>query len=500
MESEKVKLIHAGTVFAAESTENCENVLSSCYLCGRLCALWLILLKEQKGRCNMERFSHSGIALLPLALVVALVLGVAGSASASLVAHYEFEGNADDSSGHGLHGVLIGGATIANDAERGKVLKLDGAGDYVDCGTDSAFNITSSITLACWIKVDAYDKAWQAIITKGDYAWRLQRDETRQGLEFACTGIYVPGTSWGNVLGIADVNDGKWHHVAGVYAGTRISLYVDGVLDYSDVGSGFINTNGFAVLIGENDEQRGREWDGLIDDVRIYDNALSEAEIADLAGAGGAAQADYLTPIAFAAIQVDGTVLSGTPNVSCTFNSSIYRYEITIAGENYEWSKYVTVVTVGPGGGGFIPVTASGNGKLYVYVYDLFGYKTKSDFQFVTYKSPPRSAAEGNVVELTEATFDQVVLNSDVPVLVDFWAPWCGPCLAMAPVIEEIANEYAGKAKVCKLNTDNAPNIIARYNVTLIPTFILFKNGQIQQRWIGITPKEDLTAGIDALL
>jgi thioredoxin 1 len=113
---------------------------------------------------------------------------------------------------------------------------------------------------------------------------------------------------------------------------------------------------------------------------------------------------------------------------------------------------------------------------------------------------PPQPPAEGNVIELTEATFDQVVLNSDVPVLVDFWAPWCGPCLTMAPVIEEIANEYAGRAKVCKLNTYNAPNIIARYNVTLIPTFILFKNGQIQQRWIGITPKQDLTAGIDAVL
>ena len=106
----------------------------------------------------------------------------------------------------------------------------------------------------------------------------------------------------------------------------------------------------------------------------------------------------------------------------------------------------------------------------------------------------------GNVIELTDATFDQTVLNSDVPVLVDFWAPWCGPCLTMAPVIQEIAEEYAGRAKICKLNIDHCPNTTMNYNIRFIPTFILFNNGVERSRWIGITNKNELTTAIDELL
>jgi len=106
----------------------------------------------------------------------------------------------------------------------------------------------------------------------------------------------------------------------------------------------------------------------------------------------------------------------------------------------------------------------------------------------------------GEVIELTDATFNQTVLNSDVPVLVDFWAPWCGPCLVMAPVIEEIADEYAGRVKVCKLNVDNAPQTTANYGIRFIPTFILFKDGQVQRQWVGVTGKYELTAAIDELL
>jgi hypothetical protein len=98
-------------------------------------------------------------------------------------------------------------------------------------------------------------------------------------MEFACTGIDVQNTDWGNVLGSANVNDGKWHHIAGVYDGSNLYLYVDGILDNSVNASGIINTNVFPVLIGENSERSGRDWNGLIDDVRIYSYALSEAEV-----------------------------------------------------------------------------------------------------------------------------------------------------------------------------------------------------------------------------
>ena len=123
----------------------------------------------------------------------------------------------------------------------------------------------------------------------------------------------------------------------------------------------------------------------------------------------------------------------------------------------------------------------------------------------------PNSPWKGNIwcfatrppeglIELTDADFDQIVLGSDVPVLVDFWATWCGPCWTMAPVIEEIADQYAGKIKVGKLDVDNEPRTTTKYGIRFIPTFILFKDGQEIRRWVGVTNKNEITAAIDALL
>jgi thioredoxin 1 len=106
----------------------------------------------------------------------------------------------------------------------------------------------------------------------------------------------------------------------------------------------------------------------------------------------------------------------------------------------------------------------------------------------------------GNVIELTDADFDEVVHSSDVPVLVDFWAPWCGPCKMMAPILEEIAGEYSDKAKICKLNTDDARDSAMEFGINAIPTIILFKDGQVQKKWVGLTSKKDLAAAIDELL
>ncbi len=103
-----------------------------------------------------------------------------------------------------------------------------------------------------------------------------------------------------------------------------------------------------------------------------------------------------------------------------------------------------------------------------------------------------------NVINLTDATFDEIVNSSDTPVLVDFWAPWCGPCKMIAPVIAEIADEYAGKAKICKLDTDEHREAAMEYQINAIPTIILFKNGQIERKWVGLTSKKDITDAIDA--
>jgi len=106
----------------------------------------------------------------------------------------------------------------------------------------------------------------------------------------------------------------------------------------------------------------------------------------------------------------------------------------------------------------------------------------------------------GNVIELTDATFDETVHNSGVPVLVDFWAPWCGPCKMIAPIVQEIAAEYTDKAKICKLNTDDARDSAMEFGISAIPTLILFKDGQAQKTWVGLTSKKDISAAIDELL
>ena len=106
----------------------------------------------------------------------------------------------------------------------------------------------------------------------------------------------------------------------------------------------------------------------------------------------------------------------------------------------------------------------------------------------------------GNVIELTDEVFDDAIHNSDVPVLVDFWAPWCGPCKMIAPIIQEIADEYADTAKVCKLNTDDARDSAMEFGISAIPTIILFKDGQIQKKWVGLTSKKNISEAIDELL
>ncbi len=105
-----------------------------------------------------------------------------------------------------------------------------------------------------------------------------------------------------------------------------------------------------------------------------------------------------------------------------------------------------------------------------------------------------------NVSEVTDATFQPEVLESDVPVLVDFWAPWCGPCRAIAPVIEELAGEYEGRVKFVKLNVDDHQQTAATYGVRSIPNLILFKNGQVAQQIVGAVAKTKLTEALDAAL
>lgn len=105
--------------------------------------------------------------------------------------------------------------------------------------------------------------------------------------------------------------------------------------------------------------------------------------------------------------------------------------------------------------------------------------------------------AGGNILEFSDQNFEQEVIGSDKPVLVDFWAEWCAPCRMIAPAVEAIAGEYAGRAKVGKLNVDENQSVTSRYNIRSIPTLLVFKNGQIKEQLVGTTSKDNLAKLLD---
>ena len=105
-----------------------------------------------------------------------------------------------------------------------------------------------------------------------------------------------------------------------------------------------------------------------------------------------------------------------------------------------------------------------------------------------------------NLIHGTDDSFDQLVISSDTPVLVDFWAPWCGPCQVIGPILEELADEYAGRAKIVKINVDEEQSVAGAMGVRSIPTLVLFKDGKALQNLVGVKPKEELKKLLDQAL
>ena len=101
------------------------------------------------------------------------------------------------------------------------------------------------------------------------------------------------------------------------------------------------------------------------------------------------------------------------------------------------------------------------------------------------------------ILEVTDANFDQEVLKSDQPVLIDFWAVWCGPCKALSPIVDEVAQSYSGKVKVAKMNVDQNPGTPGRYGIRGIPTLLIFKGGQVKEQIVGYVPRETIEKTLD---
>ena len=221
-------------------------------------------------------------------------------APTGLVAWYEFEDSYNvglDSSGNGLHGDPCGDAYIVYDAGGngklpGNVLSLESVGAYINCGSDPMFDITESITLSCWLKVNSFDQWWVQILSRGQDSYRLASNEGKDWLEFVAEGVY-PG--W-YIYGSIGVADGQWHHVIGVYEhNVAMSIYIDGVVDVSQAMNGDIILSEADVYIGSN-AHSPTNLNGWMDDVRIYNRALSQAEILYLASEGASSD-PYYNPV-----------------------------------------------------------------------------------------------------------------------------------------------------------------------------------------------------------
>jgi hypothetical protein len=189
-----------------------------------------------------------------------------------------------DSSGHLLAGRIRGAPHWAPGQGRiGGSLEFDGRGNFVTVGNSPALDFRDEMTFAAWIKIRQFDKPWQAIATRGNTAWRVQRNADQSNLSFSIDGPVSASKTDAKkaprLKSKRNVDDGQWHHVVALYDGNRAALYLDGELEDAVAAAGEMAQDTDSVLLGENAASRGRFFNGWMDDVRLYSYGLSEAEV-----------------------------------------------------------------------------------------------------------------------------------------------------------------------------------------------------------------------------
>jgi hypothetical protein len=237
----------------------------------------LILASAENNQLIIRSREHeAGGTLLEGELPISVDPGTDG-----LVAAYSLEGDATDASGNMLDGTIMGDPNFV-EGVAGMAMDLDGVDDYVDCGNDPIIDAISEISVSAWLNIRSINTAWQAAVVKGENAWRLGNVNLDPRFHFGITIWNAPDTA--SVDGAIEVGFDEWHHVTGTFDGANISVYLDGVLDTSVPTTEPIGISATNMFIGDNSESPGRYWDGLIDEVMIYNRALSEDEILYLAG------------------------------------------------------------------------------------------------------------------------------------------------------------------------------------------------------------------------
>ncbi len=255
---------------------------------------------------------------------------------------------AADISGNGAHGIYQGGAVAGQKGALSGSSDLctlfDGQSGYVSLGKEDVFRFTTALSIEAWIKTSGFKHDWEAIVTKGDSSWRLSRYANSRRVSFECNG---GGTSH-SLPSARNVDDGQWHHLVGVYDGFAKYLYIDGVLEAVASYTQVVDQNKELVFIGENSEARGRNFNGSMDEVALYNRALGASQVVNHFQAGGGTVLSPRLKLDFpgelGSIELTGSM---APNGALSLQAS--GHAMNLRGFNFN-NSYLTLAHASGGG------------------------------------------------------------------------------------------------------------------------------------------------------